>query len=403
MSDKETVYVITDKAKSLNGVVTNISESEVSIIWENEETQKLTNEELDALLETENYDVQEVELDEEAGETPAQASIHTHKAPDATNGDADGNPKTKLDWIRAIVGHLGDMDVTTLAGLQDQILGQVGGEAERAGVANNAKGNQASIQMKPSAAMESVKLQKEEMDTLFGESELTEEFKTKLSTLFETSVALRLTEEVVRIQEDADKRVNESVQKVTEELIETIDSYFNHVVEEWLIENQVVIESTLKSDLTAEFIEGLKNLFQEHYIDVPDERVDVYENLVSDYNKSKEDLNKAVNESIEKDKVIKGYQKDKIVSEASLGLTLPQSQKLKTLTESLEFDNEESFKKKVLTVKEGFVDKTAKNSNILTENVVEETVDNNTSQIDLEMKRLAESMKINNKFSNSDF
>jgi hypothetical protein len=403
MSDKTTVYVITDKENNLNGVVTNINENEVSIVWENEETQKLTNEELGSLLETDNYDVEEVEVDEEEvveGETPAQASIKMHTTGDATVGEADGNPKTKLDWIRAIVGGLADVDVETLTRIFNDQQSLIGGEAERAGVAKNAEGNQASIRMKPSAAIgESVKLQKEEMDTLFGESELTEEFKTKLTTLFESSVALRLTEEVVRIQEDFDKKLDESLEKVTEELIETIDGYFNHVTEEWLTENEVAIESSLKSSLVEEFLDGLKNLFQEHYIDVPDERVDVYESLVADYNKSKEDLNKTVNESIEKDKVIKGYQKDKIVSEATLGLTLPQGQKLKTLTESLEFDNEESFKKKVLTVKEGFITKTAKPSNILTENV--ETVGEVTeTHVDPDMQRLAESMKVNNSFSN---
>lgn len=400
----KTVYVITKKDSNLNGVITNIDESNFSILWEDEKEVKLTNEELDSLLETNEYDVQEVELSEDEGSTPSQKTIATHASADANNGDADGNPKTKIDWIRNIIGNLADMDVTSLAGLQDQILAQVGGEGDRAGLGNNAKGNQASVAMKPSAAMESVKLQKDEMDKIFGESDLSEEFKTKLTTLFETSVTLRLTEEVVKLQEAFDSKLETSVKNITEDLIETMDSYFNHITEEWVNENEVAIESSLRNKLTSQFIDGIKTLFQDHYIDVPDERIDVYESIVADYEKATADLNKAINESIEKDKIINAHKKDKIVAESSVTLTVPERQKFKALIESVDFENEESFKKKIQTIKEEFVDSKKKNSN---SNIVNENITNDGKNTIIEsdpaMESAVKAISFNKRFSSSQF
>ena len=400
MSDN-TAYVITNIKSKLNGVISQIDENNLSILWEDEKEEKFTSAELDEMVATGDFEVQEVELDEDEGSEAAK-TIATHKTADANNGDADGNPKTRIDWIKSIVGSLGQLDVTSLAGLQDEILAQIGGEGDRAGLGDKSKGNQASIAMKPSAAMESVQLQKEEMDTLFGESDLTEEFKSKLGTLFESAVTLRLTEEMVKLEEQFESKLQESIETITEDLVETIDSYFGHVVEEWLTDNEVAIESTLRNELTTEFIDGLKNLFQEHYIEIPDERLDVYESLVADYNKSTEELNKAVNESLAKDKQINSFKKDKIVAEATVTLTLPERQKLKTVLENVDFENEESFRAKVKTIKEGLGKSVVKDSNIVTENLVTDT--NIVSEsFDPSMKSAMEAITKNKKFSSGTF
>jgi len=400
MSDN-TAYVITNIKSKLNGVISQIDENNLSILWEDEKEEKFTSAELDEMVATGDFEVQEVELDEDEGSEAAK-TIATHKTADANNGDADGNPKTRIDWIKSIVGSLGQLDVTSLAGLQDEILAQIGGEGDRAGLGDKSKGNQASIAMKPSAAMESVQLQKEEMDTLFGESDLTEEFKSKLGTLFESAVTLRLTEEMVKLEEQFESKLQESIETITEDLVETIDSYFGHVVEEWLTDNEVAIESTLRNELTTEFIDGLKNLFQEHYIEIPDERLDVYESLVADYNKSTEELNKAVNESLAKDKQINSFKKDKIVAEATVTLTLPERQKLKTVLENVDFENEESFRAKVKTIKEGLVKSVTKDSNIVTENLVTDT--NIVSEtVDPSMKSAMDAIAKNKRFSSGTF
>lgn len=400
MSDN-TAYVITNIKSNLNGVISQIDENNLSILWEDEKEEKFTSAQLDEMVSTGNFEVQEVDLDEDEGSAAAK-TIQTHATADANNGDADGNPKTRIDWIKAIVGSLGQLDLTSLAGLQDEILAQIGGEGDRAGLGDKVKGNQASIAMKPSAAMESVQLQKEEMDTLFGESDLTEEFKAKLGTLFESAVTLRLTEEMIKLEEQFESKLQESIETITEDLVETIDSYFGHITEEWMTDNEVAIESTLRNELTTEFIDGLKTLFQEHYIEIPDERLDVYESLVADYNKSTEELNKAVNESLVKDKQINSFKKDKIVAEATVTLTLPERQKLKTVLENVDFENEESFRAKVKTIKEGLVKSVTKDSNIVTENLVTDT--NIVSEtVDPSMKSAMDAIAKNKRFSSGTF
>jgi hypothetical protein len=400
----KTAFVITNKEKNLNGVISNIDEKNIEIVWEDKTSEEMTNEALDTLLEDENFECYEVSLSEQDetadGGTPAANTIKTHKSADANNGDADGNPKTRFDWVRKIVGNMANMDVNTLTKIFNDQQAMIGGEAERAGLGNNAAKNAATIKMKPSAAMESVNLQKEEMDSIFAESELTEETKTKLTTLFEAAVMLRLTEEVVRLQEVYETKLKESIDTFTSEIKEDIDTYFNHITEEWLKENEVAIESTLKNELTEDFLTGLHSLFKEHYIAVPEDRVDIYENVKKELEISKDELNKSMNESMEKDKLIASLKKTSIVAESTIGLTIPQRDKLVKLVESVDFDDEESFKLKIKTLKEGFIDKPKKDGqlNINEENLEEDTVID--EMVDPMMELASKAISKNLKFSN---
>lgn len=367
---KNTAFVIESKKEKFKGVVSNIDENNILISWEDDTNDKLTNEELEELLETDEYDVKEVELDEDAEDgdnnanTPAQVSIKAHK--NADGNDPENNPKTKLDWIRAIIGNLAAMDLDTLSQAGAMMAAQVGGEGDKAGLGGMQAKNLASVAMKPTA----ISLAKEEVDALFGESDLTEEFKTKLATTFEAAVALRLAEEVVKIQEDSEKKIKDSVDALTEKLVGSLDDYFNLVAAEWLQENEVAIESTIQTQLTQEFMEGLKTLFIEHYIDIPDERLDVYEALVNENEVTVDSLNKAITEGIEKEKQIKALQKIVAIEEASVGMTIPQRQKLKALAESVEFADDKELVSKIKTIKEGFVDvKVIGKSGILTESI----------------------------------
>ena len=403
----KTAFIITDKEKKVNGIISNIDENTVEIVWEDETSDSLSNDKLDEMLETNKFEVHEVELDEDAadgdtsGSTPAQNTIKTHKTADANNGDADGNPKTRFDWVRKIIGGMANMDTETLTKIFNDQQAMVGGAPEHA-TDGKVGGNQASIKMHPSAAMESVKLQKDEMDKIFGESELTEETKVKLTALFETAVIVRLTEEVVRLQETYEKKLQESITEFTSEIKEDIDYYFNHVTEEWLTDNEVAIESTLKTELTTSFLDGLKTLFNEHYIDIPEDKVDIYEDAKTELENAKTELNKIMNESIEKDKVIITLRKGQLVAEASLGMTIPQREKFNSLIESVELDNEENFKLKLKTIKEGFVDTKPKANTTLSEsNTTDETIveENNDPMMDIVSKAIA----TNSRFSSAQF
>ncbi len=398
----KTAFIITNKEKNLNGIISNIDENNVEIMWEDETSDSLSNDKLDKMLVSEKFEVHEVELEEDdsSGSTPAQDTIKTHKTADANDGDADGNPKTRFDWVRKIIGGMANMDTETLTKIFNDQQAMVGGASEHA-TDGKAAGNQASIKMHPSAAMESVKLQKDEMDKIFGESELTDETKVKLTALFETAVMVRLTEEVVRLQETYENKLQESIAEFTSEIKDDIDAYFNHVTEEWLTDNEVAIESTLKTELTSSFLEGLKTLFNEHYIDIPDDKVDIYENVKNELETSKTELNKVMNESIEKDKVIVSLRRGQLVAEASVGMTIPQREKFNSLIESVELDTEDNFKLKLKTIKEGFVDKPKANTTLSESTTNNETIveENNDPMMDIVSKAIA----TNSRFSSAQF
>ena len=373
MANKNTVLMITNKETDLSGVITPIDENNLTIVWDNEITENYTTADLDALMESNEYEIEEVELEED---TAAQDSIKAHASADVAPGqEADGNPKTRIDMIRAILGGLANVDMQSLVKLFNDQQALVGGEGARAGLEGKAAGNQASIKMKPSAAMESVipALQKEEQDAIFAETSLTEEAKSKMTNLFEAAVIARVTEEVVKLQSDYEVRLEENTSTITESLIESIDTYMTHVAEEWLKENEVAIESALRNELVGEFIDKLQGLFTEHYIDVPEEKVNVIEKLVGENEELQNKINDMINENIETQKTIKSLKKNEIISNFSEGLTIPNKDRLKKLVEGLDFEDEESFKNKVKDIKEGFLKEKNTDSNVVTEGIKEET------------------------------
>jgi hypothetical protein len=217
--------------------------------------------------------------------------------------------------------------------------------------------NKASVAMKGSAV-------KEDLAGIFGDS-LTEEQLEKASALFEAAVAIK----VAQIEEDYAAALDEEVATVKASLTEQVDQYLTFVAEEWIAENEVAVESSLKNELTEEFIEGLKNLFAEHYIEVPADKIDVVESLASEVEELKSQLNQEINEKIELKNTINSYTMKDAFAEMTEGLTLTQVEKFRVIAESLEFNGDmNSYKSKLETIKENyFSGKPVASSNILTE------------------------------------
>ena len=228
---------------------------------------------------------------------------------------------------------------------------------------NSAK-NKASLAMKASAASSSTGSMKEELQQIFG-TEVSEEFIDNASTLFEAAVALKVDE----IEQHYAATLNAEVAEIKEELKSQVDQYLTFAAEEWVKTNEVAIETSLKNELTEEFIEGLKNLFAEHYMEVPSDKVDVLETLASKVEELEARLNETMNESIQLTKALSRYEMQEAFSEVSEGLVLTQVEKFRVIAENLEFGNSiENYKKKLETVKEQyFTDKKSATSNILTE------------------------------------
>ena len=217
--------------------------------------------------------------------------------------------------------------------------------------------NKASIAMKGAAV-------KEELSALFGE-DVSEEFIEKASTLFEAAVAVRVAE----IEEAYLEQLEEEVEAIHSELVEQVDNYLSYTAKNWLTENEVAIESSLKSELTEEFIEALKNVFVEHYIEIPTDKVDVLESLSSRVQELEERLNEEINEKIEMSNVLASYALEETFDTVAEGLTLTQAEKFRTIAENLEFNGDiDAYKNKLEIVKENyFTNKTTSSSNILTE------------------------------------
>ena len=228
--------------------------------------------------------------------------------------------------------------------------------------------NKASIAMKGSAASSSTGSMKEdysvELKQLFGE-DVSEDFIVKASALFEAAVALKVDE----IEQNYAATLDEEVATIKAELTEQVDQYLSFTAQEWLKENEVAIETSLKNELTEEFIEGMKALFAEHYMEIPSDKVDVLETLTTKVEELEARLNESINDKIQLESALAHFEMQEAFDEVSEGLALTQVEKFRTIAENLEFGgNMDAYKKKLEVVKENyFSGKTSATSNILTE------------------------------------
>ena len=229
--------------------------------------------------------------------------------------------------------------------------------------ATSADANKASIAAKPSDASAEIQTPEsvvapvpfaEHLETLFDGEQLTEDFRNKAGVVFEAAV----TERVNVLEEELKVAVAESYEEELEsfkgELVERIDDYLNYVVEEWMQENELAVETGVRSEVAESFIEGLKNLFETNYIDIPEERVDILEKLVNENEEVNDQLNEAINTNIELSKDLLGYQKAELFSNVADGLSDVQVDRFASLAEGIEFEGAEQFASKLGVLKESY-------------------------------------------------
>ena len=196
-----------------------------------------------------------------------------------------------------------------------------------------------------------------DVEALTKDEDLSEDFKSKAATIFEAAVKSKVNEAKKKMNASYEEKLKEEVETAKSELVEKVDSYLNYVVEEWMQENKLAIERGIKGEIAEDFISGLKKLFEDHYIDVPDEKYNVLEDQASKI----EDLEKKLNEQIEKNVELNKENgelvKQDIIDEASADLTDTQKEKFNKLAEEVEFSNSKEFKTKVETIKESYFGK----------------------------------------------
>jgi hypothetical protein len=220
-------------------------------------------------------------------------------------------------------------------------------------------------EMKKETAKDKVKDMdmKEDVNALTDGEDLSEEFKAKAATIFESAVKAKLVEEIEKLESEYETKVDEKVSEVKEEIVDKVDAYLNYVVEEWMKENELAIEKGLRNEITEDFIGGLKSLFESHYIDVPQEKFDVIENQAAEIEKLKEEVNKTIEKNVELNQKIGEFAREDIINDVSSDLAITESEKLKGLAESIEYTDAASFRKSVETLKNSYFPKTKASDN----------------------------------------
>ena len=202
-------------------------------------------------------------------------------------------------------------------------------------------------------SVDAVESAKTELDTLVdNEATLSEEFKQKTAVIFEAAVKSKLSEEIDRLETQYKEELEEEVSSTKSELVEKVDSYLNYVVENWIKENEIAIENGLRTEIAEGFMDKLKDLFTESYIQVPESKVDLVDELAEQVEELETKLNETTQKVIDQSGEIEEMTKDRIINESASDLADTQVEKLKSLVNDLDFENEEKFKEKVKTIKE---------------------------------------------------
>lgn len=273
------------------------------------------------------------------------AALDTLK-PGSQGGDTAGKLKSEImAMAQKMMMTMNDSDLVSFF---NSSLAAIGSEAK--GVpAGAASHNKDSINAKSTV--------KEDMQTILADLSLSEDTLERISTLFEAAVTLRSDIVVEEAREQIQSESDEKIEKYMEEAIEEINKYLDTVADEWLTENEVVIESNIKTAISESFIDGLKALFTEHYIDIPDEKVDVVGDLSDTLEKLRADLNESKRENMQLSAMLEEIAVSKIVESMSKELTETQKERFKVLADSVKFDSDniDAFKNKLNIIKETFV------------------------------------------------
>ena len=194
----------------------------------------------------------------------------------------------------------------------------------------------------------------EDIEALIAGEELSEEFQEKARTIFETAIKTKVAEMKEEVQKEYEVSLTEEVANLKSELTERVDSYLEYVSQEWLNENQLSGEKGLKTEMTESFLTGMKSLFEEHYVSIPEEKYDVLNSMVEKLDEMEDKLNEQINKNIALNKRLAESVADVILADVSEGLAVSQKDKLASLAENVEFDGEQSYREKLVTLREAY-------------------------------------------------
>ena len=307
-------------------------------------------------------------------------------------------PKTKAGMVKAIYDQINSMKKGDLQDSFGKIMGSTLAEEEEM------DDDEDEEEMKEVKKLSKEELEinvKEDIDAMMGNEELSEEFKTKAATIFEAAVSAKVIEEVNNrigvFEENYKKELKEAKEEHQNNMSEKVDGYLNYVVEEWMKENELAVEKGIRSELVEDFMTGLKNLFTEHYIDIPEEKVDLVDDLFEKVEELEQKLDESINDNVEVKKQLAEYKKEETLREVSEGLADTEKEKLKTLSDGVDFEDDEQYKEKIEVIKENYFPP-AKESQpqTITEEVENSPSDEEVVKVDPAMDLYVKAMKRQN-------
>ena len=323
-------------------------------------------------LETVETDVTEIEeiLDEEVNETYGKDKVNAmkkHDDEDTSDEEKEKEekvqkesapkvsvPKTKAGVIQAAVDML---KAARKEDAQKMFSKMALGDAEDASVKSAEDG----MKKVPNAADPKAKAKVEAMDfdedlenIISEEATLSDGFRDKAQSIFEAVLTSKLTSEIDRLEAEYAQNLEEEVTEVQESLVEKVDSYLNYVVESWVEDNKVAVSNGLRTEIAEDFMTSLQSVFKEHYIEVPEGKVDLVDELNESVTELESALNKTTDDNIALHSKVQNFEKQEVVREQSSGLAQTDAEKLASLVEDIEFDNRDNFEMKVKTVKESY-------------------------------------------------
>ena len=191
-----------------------------------------------------------------------------------------------------------------------------------------------------------------------NDADLSEEFKDKAATIFETAVKTRIQEQTKILEAQYEEKLSSEKETMKEAMVEKVDSYLNYVVEEWMKENELAVERGIRTEIAEDFITGLKDLFKEHYIDVPEEKYNVLDDLTNQNKKLEDKLNEQIAKNVDLSKEVSSSAKAKAIDEVASDLADTEKEKFEKMAENVEYDSADKFKEKLETIKESYFPKT---------------------------------------------
>ena len=329
--------------------------------------------------EQENEDLQEFKASHgDPSEVPEPTAAKAKPLP-GSKTQGDKMPTTKMGMLNAMMQHMGSKSKKDLAAMYGEMMKNAEGYHEMAHGKKEAMMHgkkEAMMHGKKEAMMYGKKMKKEDIDlsddinALFGDEELSEEFKEKATTIFEAAVVSKINESLEEMSEMFETATALEEDEVKAEMVEKLESSLDYVVNEWMDNNRLAIENGIRTEIAEEFIGGLKTLFEQSYIEMPEEKVDVLGELSDKVDSLEEELNKELQKNIDLSTEIETLHRGSAIADVSQDLTVAQSEKLKGLAEGVDFVSEEDFKEKIEMLKDTYftdIEEEAQNETIFDE------------------------------------